>query len=126
SAGFHRRVVGDDHAKTATYAPETRDNSGSGSAAIFGVHLVRGPQAKFEKGAAFVEKKVEPLTNGKALFRVLRSGALGASTLPNRLLLRADSAKHFEKRGSIGLGARSLRVERGFDHILKFGSFRHS
>ena len=48
-AGFHRRVVGDDHHQAPGYAPETRDDARGRRAAPFLVHLVCGVEAQLEK-----------------------------------------------------------------------------
>ena len=61
-AGFHGRVVGDDHARNAGHLADARDSAGGRNAAPLLIHFVGGPQAEFEKVRAAIEQVLDPLT----------------------------------------------------------------
>ncbi len=67
-AGLHRGVVGDDHAQPAGYTAESRDNARSGSTAVFVVHAIGSPEAKFEELSVLVEQQIQPLPDGQSPF----------------------------------------------------------
>ena len=61
-AGFHGRVVGDDHARDAGDLADARDGAGRRNAAPLLVHFVGGPQAEFEKVRSRDRAGADPLT----------------------------------------------------------------
>ena len=89
-AGFHRRVVGDDHHQSAENAAQARDGPRRGRAAPLFVHLVRGVEPEFEELAPGVDQPSDALARRQASFLVLRLDGLCPAALADPLFLVLD------------------------------------
>src|SRR5262249_5569933 len=103
-AGFHSRIVGNDHARNAFDIADSCDNSRRGNFSPLLVHLVSGPKADLEKWRVLIEQKTKPLAHRQAShFALTLVPGLTAPFTKNCFLLRngrAMRAKHFTRARS--------------------------
>ncbi len=114
-AGLHCGVVGDDHAEASADAAEAGDDARAGCAAVFAVHFVSGPEAKFEEPRLLVEQQIQPFSDSQTPFCVLclvslltaalsiasssaRRLASSRPALPDSIVARGDCRSSFDSR----------------------------
>ena len=101
--GFHRRVIGDDHAEASGDSAKAGDGAGGGRSAPLFVHLEGGEEGQFEELGPGIEKKRNALPGGQPLLGVLRLDGLRASTFADGAsccLKTSSSVAHFGRIGA--------------------------
>ena len=89
-AGFHGRVVRDDHARNAGDIADARDSAGGGNAAPLLIHFVGGPKLEFEKGRTGIEQLADPLAREQSTHLVLPVLAGLAAAFAQNVLFPGD------------------------------------
>ena len=108
-AGLHGGVVGDDHAQAPADAAQSGDDARAGRAAIFGVHSMRRPEAKFEKlGLSSSSRFSRSLTVSRP-FACCASAAFAPPPMPNCVFFGAEAGQQVGQRLPVRSRAGRLR-----------------
>ena len=89
-AGFHRRIVGDNHECPAANFRQARDGARARGAAPLLIHLERCVNSQFEKLPSGIDQLGDALARSQAALFVLRLNCFGAPALANLFLFILD------------------------------------
>ena len=107
-AGFHGRVVGDDHARNAGDIPDAGDGAGGGNVSPLLVHLVGGPKPDFKKGRTRIEELADALAREQTTHLVLAVLARFAAAFAQDALLPGDRGAALAQASGGGAGDRDM------------------